>query len=249
MRYWIGLAFMLVGIIVIYATRPSSDVAGRAYVETEDGTLELSDGTRPAQRTKPGALDDGSQEEWLKKWLLTERSGEPMGSEELKGQPYVAGFFFSTCPSICVQQNAKMKKLQDEFRGEPVRLVAISCDPEVDQPDVLQRYAERFDADKEQWLFFTGNMKYIRRVGSEYFSLPVERKWHPEKFVLVDKDGKPYGLYTWSEENQWGALIKDMKKMIAAGGSLEEETSGEDSGVLQADNEITAEVSDEEVSL
>ncbi|MCR9291195.1 MAG: SCO family protein [bacterium] len=226
MRIFIGILLVLLGVAVIIMTRRGDslrqDQAGRAYVENESGELVLATGDRDAERTKipkrPAA--DGSDEEWLTQFVLTERSGQQMGSQQLKGQPYVAGFFFSTCPSICVQQNGKVKELQEKFKGRPVRLVSISCDPEVDSPEVLSEYAERFNADPEQWLFFTGKMDYIRRVGAEIFSLGVVRRGHPEKFALVDAEGEIYGLYTWSDDAQWAALVADIERMLDAGGVL-----------------------------
>lgn len=201
--------------------------AGRAYTENEQGQLVLNSGSRSTERTviPPRVIEDGADEDWLTKFVLTERSGRRLGSEDLKGQPYVAGFFFSTCPSICVRQNGKVQELQEKFKGQPIRFLSISCDPEVDRPEVLAEYAKRFDADAEQWLFFTGKMNYIRRVGSEIFSLGVMRQGHPEKFALMDANGKMFGLYTWSDEGQWQALTEDIAKLIEAGGAIAEEPS------------------------
>ncbi len=216
MRLAVGGLFIVLGIAVIVLTRQPEDaegVAGVAYVENDAGDWVLADGERPNDRV----VLDGSDEEWLTKWTLTERTGAQLGSQELKGQPYVAGFFFSTCPSICVQQNGKVKELQDKYSGRPIRFVSISCDPEVDSPEVLSEYADRFQADPEQWLFFTGSMDYIRRVGAEFFSLGVMRRGHPEKFALVDRDGKVFGLYTWSDDNQWNTLQQDMDQLLSSG--------------------------------
>ncbi len=45
-----------------------------------------------------------------------------------------------------------------------VRLVSISVDPERDTPEVLSRYAERYKADPDRWLFLTGKKGDIRRL-------------------------------------------------------------------------------------
>lgn len=197
--------------------------AGRAYVEDETGQRIETDGTRSQGRTRVEAMAKpvGSDEPLLSKFELVERSGVPVSSDELLGQPYVAGFFFSTCPSICVRQNTKVQDLQTEFRGQAIRLLSISCDPEVDQPEVLAEYAKRFDADPEQWLFLTGTMDYIRRVGAEIFRLGVVRRGHPEKFALMDAEGKMVGLYTWSDEGQFAALVQDIEALLASGGVME----------------------------
>jgi len=236
---------LMCGIVFLAARSKRNQVpegqAGVMYLETEDGKqVEISD-LRPAERTLPPTVDDatklangsnafvkgpatgGADEEWLSKFTLTERSGKRMGSAELKGQPYVAGFFFTSCPSICPKQNEKVKQLQEKFKGQPIRLVSISCDPEVDRPEVLAAYADRFQADKDQWLFFTGDLPYVSRVGGEFFGLGIMRYAHPEKFALMDAEGKLFGYYTWSDANQWQALQADMARLIAAGGTIKED--------------------------
>jgi protein SCO1/2 len=154
-------------------------------------------------------------EEWLSKFELTERSGEIVKSGDLLGQPYVVSFFFSTCPSICVQQNQKLKELQDEFAGQGVRFVAISVDPETDTPERLREYAARFGADKDQWLFMTGDLTYIRRIGAEIYQQPVDKKFHSERFVLVDSQGAIEGFYSWPEQVQFQKLQERISQMLA----------------------------------
>jgi protein SCO1 len=202
------------------------DQAGYAYTETESGELLENRGALPTGSTlaPPKRVPAGSEAEWLTAFELIERSGESMTSEDLLGQPYVVSFFFSLCPSICVQQNEKVQILAEKFAGQPVRFVSISCDPEVDRPEVLAEYADKFNADKQQWLFFTGEMNYIRRVGSEMFSLPVMRRFHAEKFVLVDSAGKLHAYYTWTDPEQWQGLQRDIAKIIEAGGKFDAAT-------------------------
>lgn len=198
-------------------TAPTTD-SGQPLRDVGHGERTLE--TKPQLTSKPTGsagkhMPKGSEKPWLTEFELTERSGKLISSESFKGQPYVVGFFYATCPSICVRQNEKFKILQDKFRGQPIRLIEITCDPEVDKAEVLAEYANRFEADKDQWLFFTGDMDYISRVGSEMYTIGVVRRGHPEKFALVDADGKIYGYYTWSDAGQWQALQRDMAKLIA----------------------------------
>lgn len=152
---------------------------------------------------------------WMSRFELTERSGKTVTSEQLLGQPYLVSFFFTTCPSICVQQNQKLQELQEEFEDQGVRLVAISCDPETDTPERLREYAARFGADRDQWLFMTGDLTYIRRVGAEVFQLPVDQKFHTERFVLVDAKGEIEGFYNWPEPRQFDKLKEKISQMLA----------------------------------
>lgn len=153
-------------------------------------------------------------EEWLSRFELIERSGEKVSSEDLKGAPYVVSFFFSTCPSICVQQNQKIQELQKKFKDRGVKFVAISVDPETDTPEVLRDYAARFGADPDQWLFLTGDLNYIRRIGGEIFRQPVNKQFHTERFVLVDAEGKIDGFYNWPEPKQFEKLQQRIEELI-----------------------------------
>jgi protein SCO1 len=224
----LGTVLFVVGTLLILnlwnGGRSSQGQAGIAYVEGEDGKLVPASEMRSPVRTKPVPPSNAStvssskevdENGFLQKFTLIERSGKKIASDDLKGQPYVVGFFFSSCPSICVNQNGKIRQLQERFKGQPIRFLSISCDPEVDRPEVLAEYATRFNADKDQWLFLTGDFNYIRRVGVEMFRLPVERKFHPEKFVLMGADGQAHGFYTWSDDNQWLALQSDIEKLVS----------------------------------
>ena len=176
--------------------------------DLKDDTDALSNIENPDPSHPP---DD---EEWLSRFELVERNGELVKSEQLLGQPYVVSFFFSTCPSICVQQNQKLKELQEAFKGEGVRFVAISVDPETDTPEVLTEDAARFGADAEQWLFMTGDLTYIRRIGGEIFKQPVNKQFHTERFVLVDPEGKIEGFYNWPDKPQFKKLQEKIREMI-----------------------------------
>ena len=180
---------------IVYTNASPEDIA--------KGPIENPEPTHPPE-----------DEDWLSRFELTERSGESIKSEDLLGQPYIVSFFFSTCPSICVQQNQILKELQDEFKGQGVKFVAISVDPETDTPERLREYAARFGADKEQWLFMTGDLLYIRRIGAEIFQQPVDKKFHTERFVLVDPEGKIEGFYNWPEAIQLKKLKQTIREMI-----------------------------------
>ena len=201
MRTVVFLAFILLtGVGMGLAIRA---YRGNANVNQPSAAVENSDPSHPPE-----------DEEWLSRFELIERSGDTVKSEQLLGQPYVVSFFFSTCPSICVQQNQKLKELQSEFDGEGVKFVAISVDPETDTPEVLREYAARFGADPDQWLFMTGDLTYIRRVGGEIFRQPVDKKFHTERFVLVDPEGKIEGFYSWPEKAQFNKLQDKIRDMM-----------------------------------
>ena len=217
MRYAWSMVVMTVVGIAATGCAPNNDsgVAGVAYSENDAGELVQLDGTRSTSSTPIPAMsaNKSADAEWYTSFELTERSGAIVRSEELKGQPYVVSFFFSKCPSICVRQNEKVQLLQEKFSGQPIRLVSITCDPVNDTPEVLAEYAKQFNADPEQWLFLTGDIAYLRRVGAEMFSLPVDVGFHAEKFVLMNAQGEIHAAYNWNEPEQWQQLQLDMAEL------------------------------------
>lgn len=222
-RSIIALPVLILGLLTgCPSSQKDKDVvAGRAWVEDENGkkipaTVDGTGGKKSAPVRKPA----GSEADWLKQFELTERSGKLVNSEELKGQPYVLSFFFTTCPTICKRQNEKVAQLQKKFKGQAVKLVSITCDPEVDVPEVLSIYADDLKADPKQWLFLTGDLTYLRRVGAEMYFLPVDRRFHAEKLLLIDADGEIFGGYDWNVDEQFTNLQTDLEAMIKAGGRL-----------------------------
>lgn len=198
----------------------AEQLPGEEIVMSHGGGSELT-----SQPTRPAGIDEetlsrvGEKAErvegWMYEYALTERSGQSMGTAELAGQPHVVSFFFSTCPSVCKLQNEKMQQLQTEFAGQGIRFVAISVDPVVDTPEVLAEYAKRYRADEDQWLFFTGDMTYIRRVAAEVYGVAVSEKFHTEKFILVNAEGDVVGYYTWTDPTQFQRLKKDIGRLLS----------------------------------
>jgi len=200
---------LLIGVGLGLAFRSLRDKAGPiepVAAFTNDGPVDPDTVTED----EPSMAPEG----WMTNFVLTERKGNTVSSDDLKGQPYIVSFFYSTCPSICVQQNQMVQELQKEFEGEGVRFVSISVDPETDTPEAMREYAARFGADPEKWLFMTGDLTYIRRVGAEVFRLAVDQKFHTEKFVLVDAEGAIVGYYSWPEPKQFQKLKADIRNMI-----------------------------------
>jgi protein SCO1/2 len=171
----------------------------------------------PGNRLQLAQLRQASKLEpnWTRSFELTERSGETVRSEDLLGQPYVVCFFFSTCPGTCKRQSGEMRLLQSKFKDKPIRLVSISVDPDNDTPEALRAYADGFNADPKQWLFLTGDLEKIIKVGTEMFFLPgVEKRGHPDRFCLVNAQGELVGSYVWLDSEERELLVKHIEELL-----------------------------------
>lgn len=159
---------------------------------------------------------------------LVDASGKPVGSNTLAGHPWVADLVFTTCSGICPVMTQEMKRLQDQTTDVPgLRLVSISVDPANDTPEALERYAERFGADRSRWFFLTGDPATIRRITNEGMKLVAvdgdpskgdEAIVHSPRFALVDGRGRVRGTYDMRDPEAMLRLRGDLRVLVAREG-------------------------------
>ncbi len=114
----------------------------------------------------------------IKEFQLTDENSREFDSKQLKGHVWIGSFFFASCPGPCWQMNQALNAVQDEFKDTDLRLVSITCDPKNDSPEALRRYADRFQADANRWIFLTGDLDYIKRIGRDIFFQDVKEGQH-----------------------------------------------------------------------
>jgi protein SCO1/2 len=131
----------------------------------------------------------------LESFELTRSTGETFRSDDMKGQVWVASFFFTTCPGSCFKLNTNISLMQQDAALDDVKWVSISVDPVNDTPEALARYADDFKADPNRWYFLRGDIKYVRRIGRDLFKLAVEYKQHADYGVVIDRAGQVRGMF------------------------------------------------------
>jgi len=162
----------------------------------------------------------------LPEFLLTERNGQPFGSEQLRGKVWIVNFIFTRCPGICPALMQQMAGLQTELAKHPqwphIRLVSISVDPGHDTPPRLQQYAQHYQADREHWLFLTGDRDEIWTLCEQGFKQTVaENKQnstipilHTSNFLLVDRHLHIRGAYNGLDAEQRATLKQDLQRVL-----------------------------------
>jgi cytochrome oxidase Cu insertion factor (SCO1/SenC/PrrC family) len=147
---------------------------------------------------------------------FTDQLAKPFGSKDLMGKVWLGSFFFSDCPSICVQQNAEIAKLHKRFMDDDVMIVSITVAPDKDPPHKLWAYANRFDANHDRWKFLTGkDIDYVRQVGIDIFSLPAADETHTTEVVVFDRDGNRHGSYNVNKPIEAARLVSKVGELLA----------------------------------
>lgn len=138
----------------------------------------------------------------LEEFELIERSGEPFRSADMRGKVWVTSFFFASCAGQCPRLNANIKHLHDDPALADVTWVSITVDPDNDTTEVLEEYANRYQADPERWLFCRGEFDYIKRVGEDIMKVEVSWRGHKDYAIVIDRAGKVRGMFDATSINQ-----------------------------------------------
>jgi protein SCO1 len=163
---------------------------------------------RPLLRYEPKPPPVLSQ---LPEFALIDTSGKPFGSADLRGQVWIASFFFTHCPSVCPLLMSRMAELQqhyDEAHIDGIRLVSITVDPVRDTPDVLRAAEPRYGVEPARWTLLTGAPDQVRDLCTAGFHVPgfdteAMRAGdipHSTKVVLVDTQNRIRGYYDTDDE-------------------------------------------------
>jgi protein SCO1/2 len=205
---WGLLALVLIGILAF----------GTWFVLVRGPALQRTPTATPRQPPAYGSVPDFS---------LIERGGRKIDRGELLGKVWVVDLIYTRCPDTCPLQSAETD----------VRLVSITVDPRRDTTRVLSRYADRFRADPERWLFLTGDRGAIYRFAREGLHLPLldpgsssraagasmatsrerrvgESLLHSSRFVLIDREARIRGYYESRNAESLRQLREDVKRLL-----------------------------------
>ena len=154
---------------------------------------------------------------------LLDQRGKTITQSDLFDKIYVANFFFTSCPSICKDMAAQMKRVQEKFKNFPgFAIVSHSVDPQRDSLEALKEYAKLVGANDTLWHLCTGNKEEIYSLGVKDYKLPAQEDamapggfLHSEYMVLVDKDKRIRGYYDGTKTTEVNKMMEDIKVLMA----------------------------------
>ena len=153
---------------------------------------------------------------------LIDQEGATITNESFDGKIYVADFFFTTCPGICLKMTDNMSVLQEEFKKDnEVLLLSHSVTPDYDSVAILKKYAVENEVISEKWHLVTGERSEIYDLGrNSYFveedlgeTKTEEDFLHTENFVLIDKNKHIRGIYNGLNKTAIQQLIADIQTL------------------------------------
>ncbi|MGB5553294.1 MAG: SCO family protein [Flavobacteriaceae bacterium] len=162
----------------------------------------------------------------IPEFKLVNQLGDTISHKTFNDKIYIADFFFTSCPGICLKMTANMSLVQDEFLSDPnVLLLSHSVTPSIDSVAVLKAYAEKNKVVSAKWHLVTGDKQEIYNLGrNQYFvendlGIPkdINDFLHTENFLLIDKNKHIRGIYNGLNKASIAQLIVDVKTLKGEG--------------------------------
>ena len=147
------------------------------------------------------------------------QNGEKITQQDYDNIVYVADFFFTTCPTICIAMTDNMVRIQDAIKNDKdIKLLSFSVTPDIDSVPVLKKYAIEKGVIDSKWNLLTGDKKEIYTLARKSYLVVKEGKpeelydmVHTENFVLVDRKKRVRGFYDGTKTEDVDRLIEDLK--------------------------------------
>ena len=158
-------------------------------------------------------------------FALTNQFGETIGAQTFANKVYVTNFFFTTCAGVCAKMNTNLARVQAAFaEDDEVMLLSHSVTPDVDTPEVLEQYAERYGCAPGKWHLATGDRDEVYRLGREVYFVEEDQGrrrerdafLHSENLILVDTEGHLRGIYNGLNRADVDRLIRDIGALRGA---------------------------------
>jgi protein SCO1/2 len=122
-------------------------------------------------------------------------NGDTITQQDLKGKPYIAEFFYVSCPSICPIVKSNLIKMYHEDGFHDLKFVSFTLAPEQDTPQVLKQYATDLEVLSNQWTFVNVNFEEIYKLANGYLIAALPERTsdgeipHDGRIVLIDENG------------------------------------------------------------
>ncbi len=153
----------------------------------------------------------------------TNQDNETVSRDDLAGQWWIADFIFTNCETVCIPMTTNMSALQDDLAeiDIPMQFISFSVDPDYDNPDVLQQYADDYNADLTNWDFLTGyDFETIRKLSIKSFRAPLkapaygsDQITHDLRFFLVDPEGNIVKGYEGVDRDTMESVLEDIQTL------------------------------------
>lgn len=156
-------------------------------------------------------------------FTLVDQRGHERTLEDIKGKIVIADFFFTTCPSICIDMTRNLRRVQERFmEDDQVMILSHTVNPEYDTVPVLQSYGQANGVSYDKWWLLTGDRMEINKLArASYFAVVEQGESfdehsfiHTENIVLVDPLGRIRGIYDGTNDAEIDLMMHGINLLL-----------------------------------
>lgn len=192
---FVGIAFIILVFGIIFIPKIIDRIKYNNTVEED--RLNVKTKEEVATKSDLVFLEINGSPKKVPEFSFTNQDGKTITDKDYLGKVYVVEFFFTTCPTICPRMNKNLVEIQDKFKDfENFGVASFTITPEIDTPEVLKAYAEKYDITNPNWHLMTGDKAKIYELANVGFNIYVGKDdnveagfEHSGNFALIDKNG------------------------------------------------------------
>jgi protein SCO1/2 len=147
-------------------------------------------------------------------------SGAPLHTAAEVGRPMLVFFGYTNCPDVCPTTLADWKRVKTQLgaRGDRVRYLFVTVDPERDTPAVADAYARKFDP---RFVGVSGDVALTARIMAAFDVTAAKEgvidsthyfMGHSAQAFLVDDHSRIIAMYPLGIG--WEALAADLENIL-----------------------------------
>lgn len=217
----ITATIFITGVIVaFYMIKEAQDNAAK-----KGASLEVINPNQVNKELVDESVRDVRAGHVIDRFSLINQFGDTITNDAVKGKVYVADFFFTTCPGICISMSKNLMKVQEKMADTDFMILSHTVWPEVDSVEAMKAYADKHQARRGTWHFLTGSKAHIYELARKsYFTLKpaaVGKKGdgdsdfiHTSNFVLVDGSGQIRGYYNGTDTVEVNQMLRDARELL-----------------------------------
>lgn len=195
---YIGIAFIILVFGIIFIPKIVDRIANDDTVRNDSRSKQVStENSKKKISSDLMFLNINGESKKVPEFSFINQNGEIITNKDYLGKVYVVEFFFTTCPTICPRMNRNLVEIQEEFKDfENFGVASFTITPEIDTPEVLKAYADKYGITNPNWNLMTGAEDKIYELANVGFNIYVGKDdsieagfEHSGNFALIDKNG------------------------------------------------------------
>lgn len=161
----------------------------------------------------------------IPKFSFINQVGDTVTDSRMRGVVSVVDFFFTTCPTICIDMAENKRKIQEFFLEDnsKLQIFSFTVDPETDTQEQLLKYAYDNNVNSSSWSLLTGEKPSLYELARKGFLVTATEGdggpndfIHDNKFVLIDREKRIRGYYDGTSAEDTDRLITDIQKLLVS---------------------------------